>query len=496
MNRDAAQRMNRPEPVIADRSAGVILAAAAGDALGAPHEFRGPLDETAELRMTGGGIYGWRPGEWTDDTQLALTLLSPLAAGNRRVEAVENALLAWFASGPRDVGSQTSAVLRTGPPLLDSAAEFLHGRPDNAPNGALVRIGPAALAYPGRPEQIAAYARLTTGLTHPHIDCLDASILWAIAIDDTIRHAPPSDEPWDFAAALRNALDFVPKGRRVWWTQLIDEACDREAVEFHENNGWVIDAFQAALSAIVHTPVPSGPAPCRHLAAAIGKAVRAGGDTDTIAAIAGSLLGARWGATAVPLDWSSMLRGKRLYSRPDLRAADLDAMARRAARGGRPDAMGWPGHARLVPHYLETFDSGPEPVELGGVQFGGIRGLDAALAGGADVVISLCHMGTKDVPDRTEHRVVGLIDGGPLENPNLAFVLADTADFIAMRAAGGHRVYVHCVAAQNRTPAMAAAFLARHRGITVDAALSAVEVALHHRPTPPFAEGVRQAALI
>jgi ADP-ribosyl-[dinitrogen reductase] hydrolase len=474
----------------------LVLATAAGDALGAPHEFRAPLDETAELRMTGGGIYGWKPGEWTDDTQLALALLSPLAAGNRHIEAVENALLMWFASGPRDVGSQISAVLRSGAPLLDSAAEFQHGRPDNAPNGGLVRIGPAALSYPGRPEQIATYARLTTGLTHPHIDCIDASILWAIAIDDTIRHAPPSDEPWDFAAALRHALDFVPKGRRVWWSQLIDEACDREAVDFHENNGWVIDAFQAALSAIVHIPVPSGPAPCRHLEAAISAAVRAGGDTDTIAAIAGSLLGARWGATAIPLAWSSLLRGKRLCNKPDLRGVDLDAMARRAARGGRTDATGWPGRARLVPYYLENFEPGPEPVELGGVRFGGVGGLGAALDGGADVVISLCRMGTKDVPDRTEHRVIGLIDGGPSDNPNLAFVLADTADFIASRAADGHKVYVHCVAAQNRTPTVAATFLARHHRVTVDAALSAAEAALHHRPTPLFAEGVRQASSV
>jgi len=76
-------------PVIADRSAGVILAAAAGDALGAPHGFRGPLAEAAELRMTGGGIFAWKPGEWTNDTQMALAILSPLAAGNHHLEAVE-----------------------------------------------------------------------------------------------------------------------------------------------------------------------------------------------------------------------------------------------------------------------------------------------------------------------------------------------------------------------------------------------------------------------
>jgi ADP-ribosylglycohydrolase len=472
-----------------------VLASAAGDALGAPHEFRGPLAETAELRMTGGGIYAWKPGEWTDDTQMALALLSPLATGNRRADAVEDGFLAWFASGPKDSGSQTSLVLSSGPPLRESAKALMRRTPDNAPNGGLMRIGPAALSFPKRPEQIAAYARATTELTHAHIDCMDASVIWAVAIDHTIHSAPRSGESWDFAEAVRRALVSVPKGRRSWWAQLIDEACERPPIDFHEDNGWVIHAFQTALSAIVRTPVPDGAAPCGHLVKAIGAAVRAGGDTDTVGAIAGAFLGARWGATAVPLAWSSMLRGKRLYGRPDLRATDIDAMARRAARGGKSDPIGWPGRAHLTPYYLEQFPARPATVELGGVQFGGVTGLEAALRSGADVVVSLCRMGTKDVPERTEHRVIGLIDGSH-DNPNLAFVLADTADFIASRAAGGHKVYVHCVIAENRTPTIAATFLARHHGMSVDAALSTVESALGHRPSPAFVEGVQQAATV
>ena len=150
----------------------------------------------------------------------------------------------------------------------------------------------------------------------------------------------------------------------------------------------------------------------------------------------------------------------------------------------------------MIPHYLEQYPARPATVELGGVQFGGVSGLDAAVQSGADVVVSLCRMGTKDVPDRTEHRVIGLVDGGPQDNPNLAFVLADTADFIATRVAGGHRVYVHCVVAENRTPTVAATFLARHHGMPVPEALSTVESAFGHRPSPAFADGVRRAATL
>ncbi len=64
----------------------------------------------------------------------------------------------------------------------------------------------------------------------------------------------------------------------------------------------------------------------------LAAAVRCGGDTDTVAAIAGSLLGARWGATAIPSEWMRILHGRRTDD--VLQAADLDHMARVAAQGG------------------------------------------------------------------------------------------------------------------------------------------------------------------
>src|ERR1700674_4030325 len=87
------------ECVRRDRAVGVVLASAAGDALGAPHEFGGPLSVDTELRMPGGGPFGWSPGEWTDDTQTALAVLNPLAHGTsgvRLLDSVERGLLDWM----------------------------------------------------------------------------------------------------------------------------------------------------------------------------------------------------------------------------------------------------------------------------------------------------------------------------------------------------------------------------------------------------------------
>jgi len=65
----------------ADRVVGVLLGAAAGDALGAPYEF-GPAGQLTAVgrEMQGGGRFGWKPGEWTDDTQMSLHIAASLLA--------------------------------------------------------------------------------------------------------------------------------------------------------------------------------------------------------------------------------------------------------------------------------------------------------------------------------------------------------------------------------------------------------------------------------
>ncbi len=86
----------------------------------------------------------------------------------------------------------------------------------------------------------------------------------------------------------------------------------------------MVSALQAAWSAIVHTPVPHE-APSRHLDHALETAIRIGDDTDTVAAIAGGLLGARWGAESVPSPWRTMLHGY-----PGITGEDLVALVDRA----------------------------------------------------------------------------------------------------------------------------------------------------------------------
>ena len=76
----------------------------------------------------------------------------------------------------------------------------------------------------------------------------------------------------------------------------------------------------------------------------------------------------------------------------------------------------------------------------------------------------LCRMGRHDVSEGVDHQVVGLLDTTAADNPRLGFVLADTADYLARCASAGKRASVHCVRAENRTPAVAAAYLIRSQG--------------------------------
>jgi ADP-ribosylglycohydrolase len=296
----------------ADRAAGVLLAQAAGDALGAPYEFqRNPLPGDTPIRMGGGGSFAWEPGEWTDDTQMSVVILtaaeSALADGVTLLDRLDDIAAGWhdWARTATDVGLQTSKVLRTaaahGRPRADhllaaSAALAASGRRTGG-NGSLMRTAPVALAYLGDPESIATAARTISDLTHADPDAADACVLQCVAIDHAV-HTGDLD--------LHRGLAHLTGEGRDRWAVLLAEAEHSPATTFG-NNGWVVHAMQAAWSLITRTPIPADPR--THLRLVLEAACRLAGDTDTVAAIAGALVGARWGAAAVPSEWTRMLHG-------------------------------------------------------------------------------------------------------------------------------------------------------------------------------------------
>lgn len=306
-----------------DRAAGVLLGSAAGDALGAGYEFTHPASD-AVVDMIGGGPFDWAPGEWTDDTSMAAAVALAARSGadigaGEGLDSIARNFVAWYDTKPADIGNQTRSVLGyRSPTAIDMTrrAAGLTGRTGG--NGSLMRTAPVALSYLDDSAACMAAAEAVSALTHSDHRAGEACRMWSFAI----RHA-----------VLEGTFDGV----RLWlqadsttadyWRPLLDEAEQGEPKDF-SNNGWVVHALQTAWWAIQEAE-QSGP---EHLARALELCVLAGGDTDTTAAIAGGLLGARWGASAVPTTWRSKLHGYPTLTGDDLVAIAVDIASNAGGR--------------------------------------------------------------------------------------------------------------------------------------------------------------------
>ena len=443
-----------------DRASGVLLGQACGDALGVPYEFA--RDVPDEPRMVGGGLGPYAPGEWSDDTQMAVCVARIAATGadlssEDALDDVASAFEEWRRRGASDIGVQTSSVLQ--------AAERLDGRPAArlraaslahfertgraAGNGALMRTSVVGLSGLDDREATARAARAVAELTHADPLAGDACVLWCEAVRRAVL---------DHVLDVRAGIDLLPSVRREQWRAWITDAERPDAAANLRSNGFTVTALQAAWHAITTTAVPTEGAEtfaCEHLQHALRAAVRIGGDTDTIAAIAGGLLGAYWGASAVPAEWRRVVHGW-----PGLRSRDVAALGLLAAREGADDPAGWPSGASVDYPWVPTAPGVPHPYD-GGV----ILGTTATVDHGCDAVVSLCRRGTSQVPMAgvrpQDHVEVWLMDSeDPTDNPNLGFVFADTAAVLAALRAEGRRVLLHCVAGEQRTPTVAVAYAA------------------------------------
>src|SRR5579863_1280476 len=177
LSEDGLVDEGRPGSLLIDRAAGTIIGGAIGDALGAGYEFA-EAPESDRVTMLPGRLTGEPAGHWTDDTAMAIGILEVAARmGTLTTSAASNAVgarfLEWFASGPRDVGNHTRAVLSvatSGAHVANAAVEVQALHPDSAGNGSLMRTGPVALVHRGDDEQLVRAATAMSELTHAHPD--------------------------------------------------------------------------------------------------------------------------------------------------------------------------------------------------------------------------------------------------------------------------------------------------------------------------------------
>ena len=451
-----------------NRIAGTLVGCAVGDALGAAYEFGPAIPRTTSIGMVGGGPFGWEPGEWTDDTSMAIPIAEAIARGQMLddPEALADIFTAWknWARSAKDVGSQTRSVLSRVSEVSEAEARRVsrehHERSGmSGGNGALMRTAPVALGYLYDDETDAALltdaADRVAKLTHWEDTAGEACILWTHAI----RHAINKGE-----LDLRSQLQHLPKGRRAYWTDRIDEAEAKQPADFRRN-GWVVEALQGAWSAIHHTD---------NFIDAVEAAVRGGGDTDTVAAIAGSLAGAYYGVSSIPAKWRRILHGW-----PGMNYRDLVNLAINCTEYGTQSLHGWPDGERFEPGHEKTLVKHPHD---DGVWIGSLAAVD--MLPDVDAIVSMCRVGTKQHP--TAEVIEFWVVDYPGENLELEFALTDAANTVAELRAQGKTVLLHCYAAHSRTPSTAAAYSVLHKGVPAEKAFKEICAVLPAGNPQPF----------
>jgi poly(ADP-ribose) glycohydrolase ARH3 len=283
-----------------DRCVGCLLGAACGDILGAAvegssareiHELYGELRDFAEP----GRGYGC----YTDDTQMTLALATSLVECGLVDAAHVSAKYAEFYEAWRGYGGAAHRVMRL---LADGGDYRGTGRlqfPEGSfGNGGAMRIAPVGLAYRrAAPELLLRAVEDALLCTHVHPEAIDGALVQAKAVAIAATMDPKALDPLGVVEALLVVCRTEIMQAKL---QALADGLRREDddvfVIARVGNG--IRASQAVAAALwAFLRCWRTPEEC------VIRAVSFGGDTDTIGAMAGALVGALHGTSWIPARW-------------------------------------------------------------------------------------------------------------------------------------------------------------------------------------------------
>jgi ADP-ribosyl-[dinitrogen reductase] hydrolase len=280
---------------VVNRARGCLLGLAVGDAVGTAVEFqrRGTFEPITD--MIGGGPFGLNPGEWTDDTSMALCLAVSLLESNGFDSRDQmDRYWRWYEKGYLssngrcfDIGNTIRYALHqyraTGNPIAGPSA------PDTAGNGSIMRLAPVPLfCYPDR-RKTAEFSIESSRTTHGAQECLDACRLLGDIIHLALTGADKESVLFRHDAV---ALDSPSIAR------IAEGAYRSKRVAEIRGTGYVVDSLEAALWCFWHSAT---------FEEAILKATNLGDDADTTAAVCGQVAGAYYGESDIPKRWLQRL---------------------------------------------------------------------------------------------------------------------------------------------------------------------------------------------
>lgn len=279
-----------------DKTRGALVGLACGDALGTTLEFcKRAKIRNQHTEITGGGFFKVMPGEWTDDTAMALCLAASLIEkkGFDSVDQLER-YVQWMQQGYQscqgeciDIGGTTAKALgrfmQHGMPYAGSLDAYTSG------NGGIMRLAPAVLAA-GNYGSAVIMAIDSSRTTHASPDCLDSAELLGHVLWQLLQGA-------DLHSLLEDIPYFISRDTSIKRIQMgYFQILKREDVR---STGYVINTLEAALWSCYHSNTFEG---------ALINAVNLGGDADSIGAVTGQIAGAAYGMKAIPERWLETLK--------------------------------------------------------------------------------------------------------------------------------------------------------------------------------------------
>jgi ADP-ribosyl-[dinitrogen reductase] hydrolase len=308
-------------PFLYDKFRGVILGSAIGDAIGTTLEFKPRKSIKHPLTdMVGGGPFSLRPGQFTDDTSMALCLAeSLLFKGRHDPHAEMDRYVAWLRKGHMsptarcfDIGITTRESLERYKSLRSHCKdreaflanpEFAYTNPcERAGNGSLMRLAPVPLFfYNASADDCAKVAALTSLTTHSNVECAAACAYYALLVREALAESVITTDNNTLQAqkeALFNRVAALPVIDTLAAPKIVSIAKDQQFKSKTEDqissSGYVVHSLEAALWCFYTTSTYDE---------GVLQAANLGDDADTVACIHGILAGAFYGASRMRDSW-------------------------------------------------------------------------------------------------------------------------------------------------------------------------------------------------
>ncbi len=300
-------KISRKKPLRSLRN--TLLGLAAADAVGTTLEFKPPGSFTPIDDMVGGGPFNLEPGQWTDDTSMALCLAESLVErqGFDPVDQLQR-YVRWYRDGHLsstgrcfDIGNTTSAALhrfeQTGEPYSGST------EPTSGGNGSIMRLAPVPLFYAQNPEQAIKRSGESSCTTHGATTAVDACRYLAGLIVGAVNGVDKDELLSSHYCPVSGYWDNHPLTMEI--DEIAGGSFKRRNPPKIQGTGYVVKSLEAALWAFYRSD-------------SFGEgcllAVNLGDDADTTGAVYGQLAGAFYGEQAIPQSWLAKLAYRHLIA--------------------------------------------------------------------------------------------------------------------------------------------------------------------------------------